>query len=203
MARDIWIISDWHLFHENILKFTSNGKLLRPGFDNIEQMHECILDKHNQTVKKGDIVYNLGDVSMRRDEKLVPLVNKMNGSKRLIVGNHDDIKWLAGLTIFQKVQMWRNFPEYNAVLSHVPIHRSSIKWYEDGREIINVHGHIHANKSPYGPYVNVSCEAVDYTPVHIEAIPELYKKQQAEVVFDFLETLDRDPTSTLDTLCSL
>jgi calcineurin-like phosphoesterase family protein len=38
-----------------------------------------------------------------------------------------------------------------------------------------VHGHIHQNPSPEGRYINMSVEAINYTPVDIEDIAERAK----------------------------
>jgi calcineurin-like phosphoesterase family protein len=122
MSRDIWIVSDTHLGHENILKFTDSatGNLMRGHlFDNVDQMDEYMLEKWNSVVKPGDIVYHLGDVFMGDKDRFKRQWPKFNGSKRLIVGNHDDIKFLSSGGFFSKVQMWRMFPEFGLMLSHV------------------------------------------------------------------------------------
>jgi len=181
MSRDIWVISDTHLGHQNILKFTdgATGNLVRGHlFDNIDQMDEYMLEKWNSVVKPGDIVYHLGDVFMGCKDRFKRQWPKFNGSKRLIVGNHDDIPFLSSGGFFKKVQMWRMFPEFGLMFSHVPLHESNLlrlkekggKWPEDTESLLNVHGHIHQNPSPDGPYRNVSVEAVDYTPVNIEEL---------------------------------
>ena len=72
MSRDIWIISDTHLLHENILKFKdgATGNLVRGNkFSNVNEMDEFILEKWNSVVKPGDIVYHLGDVFIGDKEK--------------------------------------------------------------------------------------------------------------------------------------
>jgi len=165
--RDTWVISDTHLFHENILKFTDKeGKKIR-SFSSIKEMNECILEKWNSVVKPGDIVYHLGDVFIGDSGSFLKLWPKFHGRKRLILGNHDDARFLSQGALFQKVQLWRLWKEEKLIFSHIPLHRSSID--EGNREgFINVHGHIHQNSSPEGPYKNVSCEVVDYTPVNIE-----------------------------------
>lgn len=179
--RDTWVISDTHLFHTNILKFTDSntGKLVRGDrFDNVDQMNECMLENWNSVVKQGDIVYHLGDVVMGDHDQFKKLWPKFNGSKRLIVGNHDDIKFLSTGGFFQKVLMWRMWPEFGLMFSHVPLHESSLlrltvrdgKYPEDCETLLNVHGHIHQNPSPEGPYRNVSVEAIDYTPINIEEL---------------------------------
>lgn len=172
MSRDIWVTSDGHLNHENILKFTDSktGKRIRPEFDTVQQMNECLLDSWNSVVKKGDIVYHLGDVFFGPKEDFQKMWPKFNGSKRLIVGNHDDIIYLSAGGFFKKVQMWRMFPEFGLMFSHVPLHPSNLFRHNNGETLLNVHGHIHQNDSPDGPYRNVCVEKTNYTPVNIEEL---------------------------------
>lgn len=175
-SRDIWVSSDFHFNHTNILKFgDSSGKLFRGDrFSFVEDMNEHMIEQHNKHVKKGDIFYTLGDVVMGDKEWFKTNWPRLNGSKRLIVGNHDDIPFLASGGFFKKVQMWRMFPEFGLMFSHVPLHKSSLRRGApddpDAPVLLNVHGHIHQNPSPEGPYRNVSVEATDYTPVNIEEL---------------------------------
>jgi calcineurin-like phosphoesterase family protein len=181
MYRDIWVISDTHFRHENILKFTDSttGDLIRGNrFSSVDEMDEHMIERWNSVVKKGDIVYHLGDVVMGDKEWFKKNWPRVNGSKRLIVGNHDDIPFLSAGGFFKKVSMWRMFPEFGLMLSHVPLHPSNLlrmtkhdgKWPDDSETLLNIHGHIHQNPSPEGPYRNMSVEAIDYTPVNIEEL---------------------------------
>lgn len=171
MARNIWITSDTHLLHANILKFTDSktGKLIRGDkFLTVDEMNEYILEKWNSVVKQGDIVYHLGDVFIGDKEQFKKMWPKFNGSKRLIIGNHDTVDFLSSGGFFKKVSMWRMFPEYGLMLSHVPLHISSMYRHNLGRPLYGIHGHIHQHSSPLGPYKNVCTEVTDYTPINIE-----------------------------------
>lgn len=176
MSREIWITSDTHLFHSNILKFkdSDTGNLIRgEKFSDVDQMNQYILDKWNSVVKPGDIVYHLGDVFIGNREDFKNLWPKFQGSKRLVVGNHDDIPFLSSGGFFKKVMMWRTFPEFGLMLSHVPLHQSSLERYmpDGGKKFLkNCHGHIHQNPSPDGPYQNMCVEITDYTPINIEEL---------------------------------
>lgn len=184
MSKDIWVVSDTHINHANILKFTdSEGNLIRGSkFSNTQEMDEYMLERWNSVVKPGDKVYHLGDVMFGDTNYFARFWPRFNGSKRLIVGNHDDIKYLASGGFFSKIQMWRMFPEFGLLLTHVPVHPSNLKIfvaegeYVEGdvgsvqKTFLNIHGHIHQNASPAGPYRNVSVEAIDYTPVNIEEL---------------------------------
>jgi len=180
MTRDIWLISDTHFNHANILKFTDahTGDLIRPGFDDVNHMNEYMIERWNSVVKQGDIVYHLGDVVMGNKDWMHSNFNRLNGSKRLLVGNHDDIKFLCSGGWFKKVAMWRQFTEYNLLLSHVPLHpmSSSRGRPDQATSMVNVHGHIHQNPSPPGAYINMSVEAINYTPQNLEDVAQQAKK---------------------------
>jgi calcineurin-like phosphoesterase family protein len=96
---------------------------------------------------------------------------RLMGQKRLICGNHDPIKMLSSGGFFAKVELWRVFSEFGLILSHIPLHSSGLyRGAGEGQQMLNVHGHIHQNPSPPGPYRNVCVEHTDYRPVNIEEL---------------------------------
>jgi len=176
MSKEIWLISDTHFFHANILKFTDDeGNLIRGAlFSSVEEMNQCMLDNWNSVVKPGDKVYHLGDVMMGDKTEFKKYWSKLNGSKRLIVGNHDDIKWMAQNELFAKIHMWRMFTEFGLLLTHVPIHESGLRrgapTDETAPMLLNIHGHIHQNPSPTEHHRCVCVEHINYTPINIEEL---------------------------------
>lgn len=166
MARDIWLISDTHFQHENIIRYCS-----RP-FSNAEEMDEVMIERWNSVVKPGDKVYHLGDVYMGDGSKMSSLFPRLKGKKRLILGNHDDLKRPMGSIrlgdVFEKIYLFRAFTEFGLMLTHVPVHKESI--IRAGEGSVNVHGHIHEKPSPEGPYKCVCVEQTNYTPVNIEEL---------------------------------
>jgi calcineurin-like phosphoesterase family protein len=73
--------------------------------------------------------------------------------------------------------MWRMMPEFGILMSHVPLHESGLmRGATRDKPMLNVHGHIHQNKSPKGPYHCVCVEQTDYRPVHIEELAKIAKK---------------------------
>ena len=168
--RDVWIISDTHFHHKNILGFEDkDGKKFRGDlFSSVEEMDEYMVDRWNSVVKDCDIVYHLGDVMLGPKDKFKELWPRLKGSKRLVVGNHDDVKFMVQGGFFKKVSMWRMFPDHGLLFTHVPIHESGLERH--GKMMINVHGHIHQNESPTEHHFNASVENIQYTPVHIDDI---------------------------------
>lgn len=166
MSKNIWVISDTHFGHQNIIEYCN-----RP-FEHYREMNDYMIDRWNSVVKPGDKVYHLGDVYFGNAGRYC--LQFLNGKKRLILGNHDHGKDQELLARFEKIMVWRMFPEFGLLLTHVPIHRSGLQ--KTGRrgqpdfELTNVHGHIHQNSSPEGPYRNVCVEHTGYTPVNIEEL---------------------------------
>jgi len=168
---DIWVISDTHFNHANILNFTDfSGNKVRP-FASVKEMNETMIERWNEVVKIGDKVYHLGDVFFGPKEWVEVNWNYLNGKKRLIVGNHDDIPYIVQQRMFEKVDMWRMFSEFNLLLTHVPVHESVLGERRfKGTPMTNVHGHIHSNPSPDGNYRCVCVEQIDYRPVNIDEL---------------------------------
>jgi len=147
-------------------------------------MNECMYDNWNETVKPNDIIFHLGDLVWDTDTVFVNTFKKLNGKKKLIVGNHDNIKWIVSQNLFHEVMMWHLLRENGFLCSHVPLDKSSLKTYvkdEDGVEdytrtnqfYINIHGHIHQNLSPSINHRCVCVEWTNYTPIHLDNLRKL------------------------------
>ena len=174
MARNIWVISDTHFNHAGILNFTDReGRPTRGDrFTDVTDMDEQMIANWNSVVKPGDKVYHLGDVLFGVDKPawLDANFKRLNGKKRLVVGNHDNIKLLGNY--FSEVMLWRMFPEFGLLLTHVPVHNSTLgesHRFGDG-PMMNVHGHIHQNPAPSANHRCVSVEQINYTPINIEEL---------------------------------
>ncbi len=136
-----------------------------------------------------NIITHLGDVTMDRGGKGQQLkfkafMERLNGHKRLHLGNHDHFPIKVYAEVFEKVYAtWRD--DGGILFSHIPVHPTAL-----GSAKANIHGHIHANKSPkpaerigkygkteYVPYVNISVEVTDYRPLHYDEILTRVKEQ--------------------------
>ena len=164
--RDIFIISDTHFGHANMLRFTDSktGARVRPQWESADDMDEHMVERWNAVVRDEDIVYHLGDVYLGNDagRRILP---RLRGRKRLILGNHDNGKDQNLHKVFDKILMWRMFPEFNCLLTHVPVHESAMFKVQ-----YNLHGHIHQNASPTERHINCCVEVQDYTPKSLEEL---------------------------------
>lgn len=160
-----WFISDTHFHHANILNFKDdNGNLIRPGFANAEEMNEYMIEKWNSVVKPEDKVYHLGDVVMKTGAWAFEIINRLNGNIVLIKGNHDRARLNIYANHFKDVRSEIHMKTGEGdmvVFTHRPIRLSGMDSYA-----FNVHGHIHQNIIDDYRYINMSVEAIDYTPVN-------------------------------------
>lgn len=173
--RNIWFISDHHAGHKNILNFLDDdGNRIRP-FNSVEEMDEYMIDRHNSVVKDDDIVWFGGDATF--NNKTFPnFITRLKGKKRIVLGNHDDGIFLAKGGWFQKIQLDRRFDEFGFIFEHKPGRLDQAFNHRQQKQMAIVHGHIHQRHIPDPYYINVSCEVVDYTPVHIDEIVDRIKK---------------------------
>lgn len=159
-----FFISDTHFGHTNIIKFLDkDNKIIRP-FKSIEEMDETMVKNWNAKVRAQDRIYHLGDVVMNR--RCLPILNRLNGKKVLIKGNHDIFKLKDYTPYFEDVRAYKVFPKHNIICSHIPLHPNQF----EGRFKMNVHGHLHQNLISDNTYMNICVEHTNYEPISLEEI---------------------------------
>lgn len=169
MTSNIWFTSDHHWGHKNFLNFKDKeGNKIRP-FDNVQEMDEFMIDRWNEHIKPGDKVYHLGDITFDK-QNFGNIITKLNGSKRLVLGNHDDVTFLSSGGWFKKIYTIRRFDDLGFVVSHIPLHHEQIFNHRKNFQMKQVHGHVHQNSLDNPLYVNVCVEVTDYKPVHMDEI---------------------------------
>lgn len=129
---DTWFTSDTHFGHKNILQYEQDA---RP-FTTVEEMNETLIANWNERIKPNDIVYHLGDFCFGR--RYLGIAGRLNGKKKLVMGNHDTYTSNEYLQFFDKlygVVFWER-----CILSHVPVHNNGL----GSRWLLNVHGHLHS-----------------------------------------------------------
>ncbi len=156
-------IGDLHLGHTNIAKFSGPR---RGGITNADEHDEWIVEQWNSVCTKNDLIWVLGDVCMGKEK--LSLLQKMKGTKHLILGNHDEFPLAAYAPYFNKIH---GFVKYKSFwLSHAPIHPNELR----GR--INIHGHTHMAVMPESTYVNVSVEQINGKPISLDDIKKRLTK---------------------------
>jgi calcineurin-like phosphoesterase family protein len=144
-----------------------DGTPLR-DFPSIQEHDETLIQRWNSVVGVDDKVYHLGDVGFKNSTALAQILQRLNGTKVLIRGNHDNLKLSLYAQYFKDVRSGHVLDQI--LLAHIPIHPDSL-----GRWKGQVHGHTHANNLPDKRYMNVSVENINYTPIDFEEVREYFK----------------------------
>ena len=161
---DVWLWSDLHFFHKNVIKYSK-----RPFADQFE-MNNTLIKNYNSLVKPDDISIWVGDVGFGSDTENNQLLDKCNGYKVLVVGNHDLNKGKLRHLKFNEIHVVYKFQYGNKelVFTHYPLES-----VPDG--YINIHGHVHStgdlNRSELSDsHINVNCEFHNYHPIKLSSI---------------------------------
>lgn len=179
---NIFFISDLHLGHNNVIKFTyEDGTRLRP-FDSIEEHDAHVVDEINKVVRPHDRLIIVGDCVVNKNH--MSRLDWINGKKTLVMGNHDPVDPEFITPYFEKIAGALSIDQF--IVTHIPVHPNQLEYRFKG----NIHGHLHglSVKTPrYVPeesmymeqiderYYNVSIESLNYTPVSLEDIKSHYR----------------------------
>ena len=176
-TRNVFVISDTHFGDEKMLSYLkADGSPARPEFKTVNEMDDFMVEQWNSVVRPCDKVYHLGDVAIKA--RNIHTLEKLNGDKVLVRGNHDTERLSLYRRYFRDVRAVH--VHEGAILSHIPIHPDSM-----GRFEFNIHGHLHYNfvmrvddtggrirSVRDNRYVNVCVEHFGYKPVLLSYVLE-------------------------------
>ena len=165
-----YFTSDQHFGHFNIIRLSH-----RP-FVSADEMDEAMVAKWNAKVNAADTIYVLGDLFFR-SANVEPILNRLNGRKHLVLGNHDH-SWTGKVRLgdyFESVQMMKEIDLgcAPATLCHYPMLS-----YPQARRGYMIYGHIHNNTGDdYWPLImrrprmlNAGVDVNGFEPVTFEEL---------------------------------
>jgi calcineurin-like phosphoesterase family protein len=188
MAR--FFTSDTHFGHERIISLCN-----RP-FSSVDEMNEAMIENWNEVVKSTDTVIHFGDVALGKIAESLPLIERLNGYKVLIPGNHDRIfsgekqkmrdrfqeqyEWVFNGGIMPEISRFKiggravmgsHFP-YSGD-SHGEDRYADKRPKDEGLPII--HGHVHDEWAENGRMFNAGVDVRDFRPVHEDVVVDWLK----------------------------
>lgn len=174
---NVKVIADLHLGHRRIVRFRTpkhchlHYDADDPGWT-YERYADHIFKSWENSVRKNDTVYVLGDVFWRRgrewEEADWERFKCLPGRKLLVRGNHDNLTTEEYLDAFEEVHGIIKYK--GAWLTHCPIHPDEL------RGSINIHGHVHSNSIADERYFNACVEHIGPEPVDLIKIINSMKK---------------------------
>jgi calcineurin-like phosphoesterase family protein len=166
---DIWVWSDIHWGHGNIIKYAN-----RP-FPTRQLMDACLIGNYQNTVKPQDVCIFGGDIAFLKEADTNHILAQLPGYKIQMVGNHDITREGKVMELgFDETHLCRVIDvddhDFNIQLlfTHYPLDT-----IPDG--CISIHGHIHDNLA--GPKnFNMCVEHTNYKPMHIKEFVKRARK---------------------------
>lgn len=183
-----YFTSDLHIGHVNILQYEPDRfdfLGLAPD-DGVTEMNEGIVRLWNSQVNPDDTVYVVGDVAMGKVAENIEYVRQLNGTKYLVMGNHDrphpmiskkDEKRYEWEAIYTDVgfedliiELTMEFDGILCKVSHFPYEGDHTtterynadeidKWVPKDIGLPLVHGHVHSEWTTRGRMFNLGIDA--------------------------------------------
>jgi calcineurin-like phosphoesterase family protein len=189
----LWLTSDLHFGHANILRYCPNR-----GLPDIAAMDEFLVQAWNDTVDSSDDVLVVGDVCMGNLKRSLSLIGRLHGrSIRLLTGNHDKPFRRDGVPRpdWERRYLDAGFSEIlhgtitldiglgrPVLVCHFPYRGDSQAQdrYLDCRPVDDgstplLHGHTHGRARRAGRMVDVGVDAWGGRPVAVEEIAALLR----------------------------
>ncbi len=165
---DFFITSDTWFGRPQILDIAR-----RFSFSSIDEMNDKLIKNWNKQVKKGDVVFHLGNFAWDpRTAKNV--LKRLNGEITFLVGNSDDALLeveheFDNITVLddQIVEL----PQYDSIICHYPLEA----WNGKESGTIHFHGHtVYSHKTDLRLHnrINVCTDFWDYSPLKFSTIKE-------------------------------
>lgn len=191
--------ADQHFSHINILAFAK-----RP-YHSVSEMNDDFVLRWNLTVDPDDEVWVLGDVAMGKLDESLLYVQLLNGTKHLVIGNHDRPFKCQGTKYAHAVQPYLDagfvdvfdrdtqitfrIGEFDVLASHFPYSEPVLgehgDRFADVRPVDHglrlVHAHRHGKYRREGRMVDVGVDAWNGYPVSFDEVARLFASPDEHV----------------------
>ena len=193
-----FLVADTHFSHTRAIELCG-----RP-FLSVGEMDEALIRNWNSVVGPDDTVYHLGDCCMGQLADSLPILNRLNGRKLLVLGNHDRpsqayhhktpearAKWFARYqeyfpVMFEELRLDLGPNGETVIFNHMPYadptfvdhayegRHAQFQPINEGRWLI--HGHVHGAWKTKGKQINVGVDVWGYAPVDLDVVINMMKE---------------------------
>ena len=174
---DTYFTSDTHFGHKRIIEYCS-----RP-FAHADAMDEVLIERWNARVGHSDVIYHLGDFSLKSRGFARRIFSRLNGHIKVLgLPWHHDKGWVPrqpGASDFYSasghaveilppllVIRAEGVPCGSLTLSHYPM----AEWEASFHGAWHLHGHSHGNHKGAGALLDVGVDVHDYAPLALEEL---------------------------------
>jgi calcineurin-like phosphoesterase family protein len=164
-----WFTSDLHLGHANILKYSN-----RP-FSDVVEMDNKLIHNWNERIGQYDHVWFLGDFCFTNIEKGQEYLNRLNGIKHLIIGNHDKVAvQLKGWTTIDPLKEIKLNGQWITLC-----HYAMRIWNKSHYKTWHLYGHSHGSlpDDPNSLSFDVGVDCHNYMPLSFQEVEHIMNKK--------------------------
>lgn len=177
----IYFTSDMHIGHANVIRYSN-----RP-FKDVHEMDEALIANWNATVPKNGIVYSLGDFSFARIERVMEVLEQLNGNIIMVGGNHDHEIWknrhkLLASGLVKEITPYKEIRVQGQFICL--FHYGCRVWNKSHHGSWLLYGHSHDSLPPLGKSVDVG---VDSTAILGKAVYRPFTFQEVKAFMDARE----------------
>ena len=173
-----WVTSDIHFNHQRIIEFCPET---RGHCTSVDDMNELIIQNFNSVIRNEDTLYMLGDIGFGDVDSCLNLINRINGNKVWIHGNHDrkfwvsdkykEMKYSIGViedTPYKTISHTVDGKKNNIVLFHFPIE----SWEGKSKGSIHLHGHCHSSpdQTINSRRMDIGVDSNNLMPYHLDSV---------------------------------
>lgn len=177
----IWFTSDLHFYHEKILEFNPSRKTIFGK--TIQESNEAMIAAWNKRIGKRDTIYILGDLTFGSVDEKRKLLQRLNGNKILILGNHDKVsedqsKFFNHVTQIKNMKFKKSvhpflLEDLEVVMCHFPM----LSWEHREKGTVMLHGHCHGKLDNFNKEsktlrvdVGIDAELANYDFISLEKL---------------------------------
>jgi len=201
----IWFTADLHHGHPKIINICNRpvsvylegveqdlkNRLYRDTLD-IAHTEWLVKEVINKWVDKKHTLYLLGDVSMAKRTEAEKFIDRLNGNKFLIIGNHD--KNIQNSTRFSQRILRKDFSYSRFGINiHIVLHHNPIlSWDRKPHGSWHLYGHVHGRLKNFGLSFDVGID----NPELLEITGGYHRPLNLYEIVEIMET--RRPLKPVD-----
>lgn len=158
-----WFTADQHFNHKKEFIWK------KAGFSSSEEKDEIQVQRHNEVVRRNDIVIHAGDFAfVKTIQQANEYFKRLNGNHIYLKGSHD--KWMPKHTL----QIWEKTIEGQFL---VVCHYNMRTWHRSHYNSWQLFAHSHGRLEPVGKQHDIGVDNNNFYPVSFEQLREIMKNR--------------------------
>ena len=169
-----WFTADTHFGHANVIRYCD-----RP-YNSLSEMDNALVANWNQVIRPNNVVYHLGDFTLRGQKQANAYFSRLNGRISVVPGGHDK-RWASKKEYRSKsghpvvilpplITIKLQIPRLSQSQIIVLCHYAMRVWDRSHYGSWHLYGHSHCNLPKHLKSLDVGVDCWNYFPVSLEQV---------------------------------